>query len=110
MRGPVEAPHADLAVPGGAEQAESDAATFFESELPGVGAWQFDARRAAQVRQPVLFMMGSATLPFYKEAGERIREWWPESERYVVAGAGHALQIVEPDEVAKGLAEFITRH
>ena len=110
MRGPVEAPHADLAVPGGAEQAESDAAAFFESELPGVGAWQFDARRAAQVRQPVLFMMGSATLPFHKEAGERIREWWPESGRYVVAGAGHALQIVEPDEVANGIARFIARH
>ena len=75
--GPGWRPHADLAVPGGAEQAESDAATFFESELPGVGAWQFDARRAAQVRQPVLFMMGSATVPFHKKAGERIREWWP---------------------------------
>jgi pimeloyl-ACP methyl ester carboxylesterase len=55
-------------------------------------------------------MMGSATLPFHKEAGERIREWWPESERYVVAGAGHALQIVEPDEVANGIARFIARH
>ena len=91
----------DLAVPGGAEQAESDAATFFESELPGVGAWQFDARRAAQVRQPVLFMMGSATLPFHKEAGERIREWWRKSERYVVPGASHALQIVEPAGVGE---------
>jgi len=80
--GPGWRPHADLAVPGGAEQAEAEAATFFESELPGVGAWQFDARRAAQVRQPVLFMMGSATVPFHKETGERIREWWPESERY----------------------------
>ena len=101
---------ADRAVPGGAEQAESDAATFFESELPGVGAWQFDSRRAAQVRQPVLFMMGSATLPFHKEAGERIREWWPNSEHYVVPGATHALQVVEPAGVAKGLAEFIARH
>ncbi|HET9567066.1 MAG TPA: alpha/beta hydrolase [Vicinamibacterales bacterium] len=108
--GPGWRPHADLAVPGGAEQAESDAATFFESELPGVGAWQFDARRAAQVRQPVLFMMGSATVPFHKEAGERIREWWPESERYVVPGATHALQIVEPDHVANGIAQFIARH
>ena len=101
---------AALAVPGGAEQAESDAATFFESELPGVGAWQFDSRRAEQVRQPVLFMMGSATLPFHKEAGERIRKWWPNSEHYVVPVATHALQVVEPAGVAKGLAEFIARH
>ena len=70
--GPGWRPDADLAVPGGAEQAESDAATFFESELPGVGAWQFDSRRAAQVQQPVLFMMGSATVLFHQEAGERI--------------------------------------
>ena len=85
-------------------------ATFFQFELPGVGAWQFDSRRAAQVRQPVLFMMGSATLPFHKEAGERIREWWPDSEHYVVPGATHALQVVEPAGVAKGLAQFIARH
>ena len=108
--GPGWRSHADVAVPGGAEQAQSDAATFFESELPGVGAWQFDARRATQVRQPVLFMMGSATLPFHKEAGERIREWWPDSEQYVVPGATHALQVVEPAGVAQGLAQFIARH
>ena len=58
----------------------------------------------------VFFMMGSATVPFHKEAGERIREWWPNSEHYVVPGATHALQVVEPAGVAKGLAEFITRH
>jgi pimeloyl-ACP methyl ester carboxylesterase len=55
-------------------------------------------------------MMGSATLPFHKEAGERIREWWPDSEQYVVAGATHALQVVEPAGGAQGLAQFIARH
>lgn len=108
--GPGWRPAADRAVPGGATQAESDAGTFFQFELPGVGAWQFDSRRAEQVRQPVLFMMGSATLPFHKEAGERIREWWPDSEQYVVPGATHALQVVEPGGVAQGLAQFIARH
>jgi pimeloyl-ACP methyl ester carboxylesterase len=101
---------ADRAVPGGAEQAEMDAATFFESELPGVGSWQFDSRRAALVQQPVLFMIGSATRPFHKEAGARIREWWPDSEHYVVPGATHALQVMEPAGVASGIAQFIVRH
>ena len=82
--GPGWRPAADRAVPGGAQKAEMDAATFFESERPGVGAWQFDSRRAELVRQPVLFMMGSETLPFHQEAGARIREWWPDSEEYVV--------------------------
>jgi pimeloyl-ACP methyl ester carboxylesterase len=108
--GPGWRPAADRAIPGGAEQAASDAATFFESELPGVGAWQFDSRRAEQVRQPLLFMMGSATVPFHKEAGERIREWWADSEHYEVPGATHALQVVEPAGVAKGIAQFIARH
>jgi len=108
--GPGWRPAADRAVPGGATQAESDAGTFFQFELPGVGAWQFDSRRALQVRQPVLFMMGSETLPFHKEAGERIREWWPNSEQYVVRGATHALQVVEAASVAEGLAQFIARH
>jgi pimeloyl-ACP methyl ester carboxylesterase len=78
--------------------------------MPLLGAWSFDSRRAGKIRQPVLLMMGSATLPFHKEAGERIREWWPESEQYVVAGATHALQVVEPGGVAQGLAQFIARH
>jgi len=108
--GPGWRPAADRAVPGGAEQAESDAAAFFEFELPGVGAWSLDSRRAGKLRQPVLFMVGSATLPFHKEAGERIRDWWPESEQYVVAGATHALQVTEPSGVAQGLAQFIARH
>jgi pimeloyl-ACP methyl ester carboxylesterase len=55
-------------------------------------------------------MMGSATLPFHKEAGARIHEWWPASEQYVVPGATHALQVVEPAGVAQGLAQFIARH
>jgi pimeloyl-ACP methyl ester carboxylesterase len=108
--GPGWRPGADRAVPGGVQQAETDAATFFEFELPGVAAWQFDSLRAEQVRQPVLFMMGSATVPFHKEAGDRIREWWPNSEHYVVAGATHALQVAEPAGVANGLAQFIARH
>jgi len=108
--GPGWRPVADRAVPGGPEQAEADATTFFEFELPGVGAWQFDSRRAAQVTQPVLFMMGSATLPFHQEAGALIREWWPASERHVVAGATHALQVVEPAGVARGLVQFIAHH
>jgi pimeloyl-ACP methyl ester carboxylesterase len=58
----------------------------------------------------VLSMMGSATQPFHKEAGERIGEWWPDSEQYVVPGATHALQVVEPAGVAQGLAQLIARH
>lgn len=108
--GPGWRPVADRAVPGGPEQAEADATTFFQFELPGVGAWQFDSRRAAQVTQPVLFMMGSATLPFHQEAGALIREWWPASEHHVVSGATHALQVAEPAGVAHGLAQFIGRH
>jgi len=36
-------------VPGGPEQAEADAATFFEVELPALGAWTFNADQAGRI-------------------------------------------------------------
>jgi pimeloyl-ACP methyl ester carboxylesterase len=50
-------------VPGGPEQAEMDAATFFEVELPALGAWTFNADQARRLSQPVLYIVGSESGP-----------------------------------------------
>jgi pimeloyl-ACP methyl ester carboxylesterase len=45
-------------VPGGAEQSEQDAPTFFEVELPTLGKWVFDRDRLSRITQPVLAVLG----------------------------------------------------
>ena len=86
------------------------AATFFESELPGVGAWQFDgAQSSSRVRQPVLFMMESATRLFHTKrqasgfvsGGRAPSTTWFPAELMLCRWS-------EPAGVAKGLVEFIT--
>lgn len=95
------------AVPGGIEQAERDAATFFEFELPGLGAWQCDIEAKAFSR-PVLFMQGDATPKFHAEARSVVHAWLPQTQDRVVPGAGHMVMIDNPRGAAEGLASFFS--
>jgi pimeloyl-ACP methyl ester carboxylesterase len=97
------------AVPGGIEQAEHDAATFFEFELPGLGAWQCDVDRAKSFPRPVLFMQGDATPKFHAEARSVVHDWLPQTEDHVVRGAGHMVMIDNPRGAAEGIAAFLNR-
>lgn len=97
------------AVPGGIEQAEHDAATFFEFELPGLGAWQCDVDRAKSFSRRVLFMQGDATPKFHAEARSVVHDWLPQTEDHVVRGAAHMVMIDNPRGVAEGIADFLDR-
>jgi 3-oxoadipate enol-lactonase len=97
------------AVPGGIEQAEHDAATFFEFELPGLGAWQCDVDGLKSFPRPVLFMQGDATPKFHAEARSVIHDWLPQTEDYLVRGAGHMVMIDNPGGAAEGIAVFLDR-
>jgi 3-oxoadipate enol-lactonase len=97
-------------VPGGSEQAEADARTFFEIELPALADWQFDAARAAEIRQPILFVLGSESASMFQEAKALIHTWFPHAEDHVVPGATHLLQMQSPRDVAEGLSGFLSRH
>jgi len=97
-------------IPGGPEQAEQDAATFFELELPAVGAWEFDADKAAAFSRPVLFILGSESIPMLKEGRDLVHTWFARTENLDVPGVNHALQMQDPQSVAAGLADFWARH
>ncbi len=97
-------------VPGGIEQAERDAATFFECWVPAHDDWEFDEERADAFSRPVLSLRGSESGDWAKEASNRVQSWFPQTEEYVIEGLNHALQQQDPRPVAEGIADFLKRH
>jgi 3-oxoadipate enol-lactonase len=97
-------------VPGGAEQAEKDASTFFEVELPTLPDWTFAAERLKRISQPVLYVLGSESGPRFEGANRYFRSLIPHSEDVVVPGVNHLMQMRDPKGVAAPIAEFLSRH
>jgi 3-oxoadipate enol-lactonase len=97
-------------VPGGPAQAEDDARTFFEIELPALADWEFDTEMAAKISQPILFVLGGESAPMFQEGKELVHAWLPQTEDLLVPGASHLLQMQTPRTVAEGVAGFLSRH
>ncbi len=97
-------------VPGGVEQAENDASTFFEVELPALGTWEFNAEKAARISQPIQFVLGSESGLMFEEIRDLIHSMMPQTEDHLVPGANHLLQMQDPRSVAEGLSDFLSRH
>lgn len=101
------------ALPGGFDQYVADAATFFEQEFPALQQWSFDQEDAARVSQPVLAVVGARSLemdPIWGERHQRLLDWLPDVEPFVLPDATHLLQVMNPHGMAAGLAEFWSRH
>jgi pimeloyl-ACP methyl ester carboxylesterase len=76
-------------------------------------SWMFTAQEAAQIRQPVLSVLGensSAVDPSTGEVHAMLQDWIPQTETLEVPGSTHTLQMAKPGEVAPGLAAFFQRH
>ncbi len=103
---------AEKTVPGGPEQAERDAATFFEVELAGFTEWSstFDSEQASLVSQPILFLVGGESVPLVEAIKQHFRSLIPRAEQAVVPGVNHLLQMQDPKGVAAPIAEFLSRH
>jgi len=97
----------DRTVPGGVDQAERDAATFFETELPIVGAWTFGAARANSITCPVLSVLGSDSGPFFAESDRLLHEWFPSCADASLPGVTHLLQMEATEAVAEAVATFL---
>jgi 3-oxoadipate enol-lactonase len=98
------------AVPGGPEQAEKDAATFFEVEFPALEKWVFDGDRASRVSQPVLFVIGSESGPLFEAGKQHFQSLVPHTEEAVVPGVNHLMQMRDSKLVAAPIAAFLSRH
>jgi pimeloyl-ACP methyl ester carboxylesterase len=95
------------------EQAIADVDTFFKVELPALWEWRFSSQDATRINQPVLSVLGDgsgAIDPWAPEEHELLQEWMPQTESFVLKGATHALQMMNPSGAAEGLAAFFARH
>lgn len=97
-------------VPGGAEQADGDAATFFEVDFPAFRDWRFDADQASRIHQPILCLMGSESGPMIEAGKRHLESLFPKAEHALVPGVDHLMQMGDPKRVAEPIANFLSRH
>ena len=65
---------------------------------------------AQRIAQPVLGVLGaeSASIwPGSNQVQERLREWLPQTEPFVLAGSNHALEERDPRGIAEAMAPFL---
>ena len=102
----------DKHVPGAAAQAMAaeNVDNFFGSYLPALTAWRFGGEQAASISQPVLSMLGAQTERWFMDGHQLLHSWFPQVEDCRIAGVAHLLHMQRPEPVARGVAEFFTRH
>jgi pimeloyl-ACP methyl ester carboxylesterase len=110
----------EKAVPGAFDQAVADADTFFGQELPALRQWSFTREEARRIAQPVLAVLGARSdevrpasggaSRVFRERQERLLDWLPNAEPFILPDATHLLQLENPRGMAEGLAAFFTRH
>jgi len=96
--------------PGAVEQAEKDAAAFFEFEIPAIPSWIFDAEKANQITQPVLYGVGGESGPLYQLSAKYFGSLVPQTEFVELPGVDHAMLTSNPKLVADTVAGFLARH
>jgi pimeloyl-ACP methyl ester carboxylesterase len=103
----------DELIPGAYARAVADADSFFGVELPSHAQWRFAREEARKITQPVLAVLGGESVHDWvgwSEAQARVQEWMPQAEPFVLAGANHALQEMDPRGVATAMAAFFAHH
>ncbi|MGH8939203.1 MAG: alpha/beta fold hydrolase, partial [Actinomycetes bacterium] len=97
-------------LPGSAEQMAADTGTFFDTDLPALLDWEFDADDARRITCPVLHIGGTASGPWFAEVRELILEWLPQAEDTLIPGADHSLTLTHTSELAVAVLGFLRRH
>ncbi len=97
-------------IPGVVTQSIKDADTFFAIELASLPVWSFGREQAAAIHRPVLSVIGAQTQPLWVEIAEFLRSSLPYVEERTIDGAGHLLQIQQPEPVARAIADFLVRN
>jgi pimeloyl-ACP methyl ester carboxylesterase len=113
IRWPGYREHLDRVLPGAYEQAVSDAATFYEKELPALLDWRFGEAEARRITQPGLVVLGETSVALHRRFVETYRlllDWLRDAEGVILPGATHLLQMQHPGLTADALARFLARH
>lgn len=108
--GPKWSAESARTVPGGPDDAVRDAGTCFEVEIPALEQWEFDEKKAQKISQPILYVLGSESIPVFEEGRKLVHSWFPRTEDCLVQGVTHGLQMQDPRAVAEGTAKFLKRY
>lgn len=103
----------DRVLPGARSQAADDADTLFTVEAPSVGRWEFDPGVLAELRMPVLSVLGERSdevSAVSREAHVLLLAYIGDIEEYVLPRATHFLQLHNPTDLAEALARFMDKH
>jgi pimeloyl-ACP methyl ester carboxylesterase len=100
----------DRHVPGAVPQVERDADTFFQTDIPALLSWNFNAEAARRIQQPTLHIGGTESGPWFAEVRKLILDWLPEAEDVVIEDADHNLAATHPEQTSQIVADFLKRH
>lgn len=92
------------------EQAMKDADTFLGVEIPAAIGWHFNPQLAAQLKMPVLSVLGVHSPDRPQLAHKALVEWVPQTELLTLPGAEHAMPLFDPPGIAQALVGYFARH
>ena len=97
-------------LPGAAAQEERDAGTFFATDLPALMGWQFGPEDARRINQPLLYVGGTESGPWFARVHDLVLSWLPQAEDVMLEGADHSLALTHTAPLAEALTSFLHRH
>jgi pimeloyl-ACP methyl ester carboxylesterase len=103
-------PLLEAGLPGGFDQAVSEADAFFGQELPALQQWAFTEDDARRLTMPVLLVLGARSTPTFPERRELLLSWLPNAEPVDLPDVRHLLHVERPAAVAAALAGFFARY
>ena len=108
--GPHWRSEVERCVPGAVQQMQNDVTTFFDTDLPALLSWRFDAQDARRVDCPVLYIGGQDSGPWFAQVRDLLLAWFPTAEDVVLTGADHSLTLTHAPQMADALVDFLDRH
>lgn len=96
----------DRLVPAARQDALDHGDQFFRFELPALARWTFGPDDARRIDEPVLNVLGAASVERFVHGAEIIQRWFPHASRYVLPGTGHLLMAQDPAPIARRLEAF----
>ena len=97
-------------LPGAVAATERDAATFLEGDVPALWTWEFGTDDAARIDQPVLYVGGTDSGPWFAQVRSLVADWFPQAEDVQISGAGHSVVLTHAPQVAAVVREFLRRY
>jgi pimeloyl-ACP methyl ester carboxylesterase len=110
LMGPAWRDDLGLHLAGAVQQVQRDADTFFQTDIPALLSWEFNAEIARQIKQPTLHIAGTESGPWFAEVRKLMLGWLPQVQDALIAGADHNLVATHPEQTSQIIADFLKHH